>query len=395
MRGSGSVTDHPSTNNRMGRPANSPVVNPLSGPAELDPDSDCDMVHPDQQNRTRQKKFIKNFKGLPIEETVHKRYSCALVGDILLQGHLYVTENYLGFHSNVFGYVTRIQIPLLSVTSITKEKTVKFIPNAVAVSTLEDTHTFTSLISRDATFKAMTKSWRKAVARSNITSNSGCEELGANGVDDDEDDDEVDGDDQNEYESTDSMTSSNKVANFALPAKKDIESKGRFLVKRSSSNGGAVFYQARTSFANSRQQSKEMSPPTSSTLPHSLLHQFLVAPFDTITHLGGAFLSLPSSTLLLTFFCSLLLLLLISSLHLASRLETLRQRIDRNPGENPEHHSLEHLAGWQQQQHDHSSKLIQQYLDRNLEQIIKVKRNLERLTLFLDAQTKSDVDVEE
>ena len=72
MRGSGSVTDHPSTNNRMGRPANSPVVNPLSGPAELDPDSDCDMVHPDQQNRTRQKKFIKNFKGLPIEETVHK-----------------------------------------------------------------------------------------------------------------------------------------------------------------------------------------------------------------------------------------------------------------------------------------------------------------------------------
>ena len=56
-------------------------------------------------------------------------------------------------------------------TSITKEKTVKFIPNAVAVSTLEDTHTFTSLISRDATFKAMTKSWRKAVARSNITSN--------------------------------------------------------------------------------------------------------------------------------------------------------------------------------------------------------------------------------
>ena len=35
-------------------------------------------------------------------------YSCALVGDILLQGHLYVTENYVAFHSNVFGYVTRV-----------------------------------------------------------------------------------------------------------------------------------------------------------------------------------------------------------------------------------------------------------------------------------------------
>ena len=39
-------------------------------------------------------------------------YSCALVGDILLQGHLYVTENYVAFHSNVFGYVTRVSICL-------------------------------------------------------------------------------------------------------------------------------------------------------------------------------------------------------------------------------------------------------------------------------------------
>ena len=37
-------------------------------------------------------------------------YACALIGDILLQGHLYVTENYLGFHSNVFGYVTRVKL---------------------------------------------------------------------------------------------------------------------------------------------------------------------------------------------------------------------------------------------------------------------------------------------
>ena len=99
-----------------------------------------------------------------------------------------MTDNYLGFHSNVFGYVTRvcsslrrrklypmlpiilqIQIPLLSVTSITKEKTAKIIPNAVAVSTEDETHTFTSLISRDATFKAMTKAWRKAIARSNLS----------------------------------------------------------------------------------------------------------------------------------------------------------------------------------------------------------------------------------
>ena len=53
--------------------------------------------------------------------------------------------------------------------SITKEKTAKIIPNAVAVSTEDETHTFTSLISRDATFKAMTKAWRKAVTKNNLS----------------------------------------------------------------------------------------------------------------------------------------------------------------------------------------------------------------------------------
>ena len=66
--------------------------------------------------------------------------------------------------------VPQLQLPMTSVTNITKERTAMIIPNAVAVSTEEETHTFTSLISRDATFKAMTKAWRKAVARSNIIS---------------------------------------------------------------------------------------------------------------------------------------------------------------------------------------------------------------------------------
>jgi hypothetical protein len=49
------------------------------------------------------------------------------------------------------------------VLGITKEKTARIIPNAVAVSTQDDIHTFTSFISRDATFTVMTKAWRKAV----------------------------------------------------------------------------------------------------------------------------------------------------------------------------------------------------------------------------------------
>ena len=48
-----------------------------------------------------QKEMTREVKQMP-------GYSCALMSDILLQGHLYVTENYIAFHSNVFGYVTRV-----------------------------------------------------------------------------------------------------------------------------------------------------------------------------------------------------------------------------------------------------------------------------------------------
>lgn len=367
----------------MGRPgpmhpatARTSASNPTL--AEPEPDSESDIIHPDQQNRTRQKKFVKNFKGLPIEETVHKRYSCALVGDILLQGHLYVTENYLGFHSNVFGYVTRIQIPLISVTSITKEKTAKFIPNAVAVSTVDDTHTFTSLISRDATFKSMTKSWKKAITRNNLANMNDIAEIG---VDDLDDEDDIDGDDQAEYESTDSMTSANHVASYALPLKKETEIKHPFLVKRASTTGGAMFYQARAGLPH--QLSKETPVQTPSAVPQSILHQMLVAPTSTINQLAVALISLPPSTMMLVSLISLLVLLFFSSIYLIIRLENIQQRVDSSLVKEPS--PLEQLAGWQNLLHSHSSKRIQEYLDTNLEQIAKVRESLEKLSMFLNA----------
>jgi len=231
-------------------------------------DSDSDMaLHPDQRNRSRQKKFTKHFKGLPIEENVHKRYACALIGDILLQGHLYVTDNYLGFHSNVFGYVTRIQIPLTSVISITKEKTAKIFPNAVAVSTEDETHTFTSLISRDATFKAMTKAWRKAVTKHNLSlSQTNVDEIGEDDIEDEED--EIDGDIV-DYESTDSMTSANQLNGFILAAKTE-DPKSPFQLKRASATSNAIFYNARPCLSHQNSQQSHaaalpVTPPQSST----------------------------------------------------------------------------------------------------------------------------------
>ena len=118
---------------------------------------------PTSTSSARQKKFNRHFSQVAEDERVLNYYSCALVGDILLQGHLYITPNYFAFYSNVFGYVTKLLIPTVSVLKISKEKTARIIPNAVAVATEEERHVFCSLLSRDSTYKLMKQVWDAAM----------------------------------------------------------------------------------------------------------------------------------------------------------------------------------------------------------------------------------------
>lgn len=135
--------------------------------------------------------------------------------------------------------------------SITKEKTAKIFPNAVAVSTEDETHTFTSLISRDATFKAMTKAWRKAVTKHNLSlSQTNVDEIGEDDIEDEED--EIDGD-LVDYESTDSMTSANQLNGFILAAKTE-DPKSPFQLKRPSATSNAIFYNARPCLSHQNSQ---------------------------------------------------------------------------------------------------------------------------------------------
>ena len=54
-----------------------PPASPPAGARDQDSDSE-EAVHPHQKNRTRQKKFVKNFKQLPSEEVVLQRKSSFL-----------------------------------------------------------------------------------------------------------------------------------------------------------------------------------------------------------------------------------------------------------------------------------------------------------------------------
>ncbi|XP_055698081.1 GRAM domain-containing protein 2B-like, partial [Phlebotomus papatasi] len=112
---------------------------------------------------SRQKKFHRHFQQVSTDEHVINYFSCALVSDILLQGHLYITDNYFAFYSNVFGFVTKLLIPIVSVVKISKEKTAKIIPNAVGVATSDERHVFGSFMSREAAYRLMVSVWRPLV----------------------------------------------------------------------------------------------------------------------------------------------------------------------------------------------------------------------------------------
>uniref|UniRef100_A0A670XWR8 GRAM domain containing 2B n=1 Tax=Pseudonaja textilis TaxID=8673 RepID=A0A670XWR8_PSETE len=73
----------------------------------------------------------------------------------MYQGKLYVSENWICFHSNVFGKDIKITIPVLSVTLIKKTKTALLVPNALIITTVSDRYMFVSFLSRDTVYKLL------------------------------------------------------------------------------------------------------------------------------------------------------------------------------------------------------------------------------------------------
>lgn len=104
----------------------------------------------------RERRFRRLFRNVPTTEVLLCRYSCAYVSaGLLLHGHLYVSNCWICFHSNIFGIEKIIEIPAESVISVSKAKTAKIIPNAVKIKTEGKYYLFGSLISRDNTYRLL------------------------------------------------------------------------------------------------------------------------------------------------------------------------------------------------------------------------------------------------
>ncbi|XP_076850758.1 protein Aster-B-like [Brachyhypopomus gauderio] len=113
--------------------------------------------------KQRNEDFRKLFKQLPDTERLIVDYSCALQRDILLQGRLYLSENWICFYSNIFRWETLLTVRLKDICSMTKEKTARLIPNAIQLSTDTDKHFFTSFGARDRTYMMMFRLWQNAL----------------------------------------------------------------------------------------------------------------------------------------------------------------------------------------------------------------------------------------
>lgn len=74
-----------------------------------------------------------------------------------------MSQNYLCFYSNIFGWETCLTIQLKDVTAVTKEKTALVIPNAILICTENEKHFFTSFTSRDNAYLMLFRAWQNAL----------------------------------------------------------------------------------------------------------------------------------------------------------------------------------------------------------------------------------------
>ncbi|MCJ8737402.1 hypothetical protein PDJAM_G00023530, partial [Pangasius djambal] len=100
--------------------------------------------------------YHKLFHSIPKEENLMKVYSCALLRDILLQGRLYISRNWLCFYANLFGKDIKVCIPVVSVRLVKKHKTAGLVPNGLAITTdSSQKYVFVSLLSRDSVYDVL------------------------------------------------------------------------------------------------------------------------------------------------------------------------------------------------------------------------------------------------
>uniref|UniRef100_A0A8C6J3R8 Uncharacterized protein n=1 Tax=Melopsittacus undulatus TaxID=13146 RepID=A0A8C6J3R8_MELUD len=141
----------------------------MQGPAQYSWSADWSFWLSSSTYKYRSEEFKRQFSHLPDSERLIVDYACALQKDILLQGRLYLSENWLCFHSNIFRWETTISIALKDITFMTKEKTARLIPNAIQIATKGEKFFFTSFSARDRSYLSIFRLWQNVLLDKRLT----------------------------------------------------------------------------------------------------------------------------------------------------------------------------------------------------------------------------------
>ncbi|CDH55330.1 gram domain-containing protein [Lichtheimia corymbifera JMRC:FSU:9682] len=111
--------------------------------------------------RRRRHLFHSLFDSVPLDERLLQVYRCALQKDILVQGHMYVSEHHVCFKANIFGWITRIAIAFTDIEVIEKRNTARLIPNGIRIVSGREKHVFASFLSRDDAYQLLMDLWEE------------------------------------------------------------------------------------------------------------------------------------------------------------------------------------------------------------------------------------------
>ncbi|CAF0818181.1 unnamed protein product [Rotaria sordida] len=130
------------------------------------------IIQPFQSTyRQRNEEFRKVFKDVPNDERLIVDYSCAWQKEILIQGRMYISQNYLCFYANFLKWETSLCLKFKDIIGITREKTAKVIPNAIEVRTNKnEKYFFASFATRDKTYAMIFRIWQTVLIDQPISS---------------------------------------------------------------------------------------------------------------------------------------------------------------------------------------------------------------------------------
>ncbi|XP_039522921.1 protein Aster-C isoform X2 [Pimephales promelas] len=138
----------------------------VSGQGIVAPQSSEALLYSSYKQRCDE--FRKLFREVPESEKLIADYTCALQKDILLQGRIYLTENCFCFYSHFFRG-TKIMVNMKDVTSMSREKTAKWIPNAIQISTDSEKLFFSSFPAREKSYQSIFRLWQNILMEKKLT----------------------------------------------------------------------------------------------------------------------------------------------------------------------------------------------------------------------------------